>query len=204
MKPACPPRSARRGFTLIELLVVVTIIALLAAGAYAGYSVMIERGKKTDAHSTSLAVLNAIEQYQMDYDYLPQPTSATKGTDCPTDTGADEGLIAVLKGMDITQNSRKKDYLGEIKEAKLVGSSDGQKRLGGVYRETEETIALYDPWGSLYKVVLDLDGDKKVANPNTDPESGGSPELHKSYIIYSLGKDGMEETWKDNVSSWQQ
>jgi prepilin-type N-terminal cleavage/methylation domain-containing protein len=206
MKTTFAPGTARRGFTLIELLVVVTIIAILAAGAYAGYSVMIEKAKVTDARSTGLAVTNAIEQYQMDYDYLPQPISATAGTDCNTDTSAEEGLIAILKGVDVTQNSRKKDYLGDIKEAKTLGSgtSESQKRVNGIYRETEETIALYDPWGSFYKVILDLDGNKKIENPNTDPDSGGSPELHKEYVIYSLGKDESEETWKDNVTSWQQ
>ncbi len=205
MKTTPALRPARRGFTLIELLVVVTIIAILAAGAYAGYSVMIEKGKVTDARSTGLAVTNGIEQYQMDYDYLPQPMSATKGTDCNTDTSAEEGLIAILKGIDVTQNSRKKDYLGDMKEAKLLSTNaEGEIRAGGVYRQDDETISLFDPWGSVYKVILDLDGDKKIQNPNTDPESGGSPELHKEYVIYSLGKDRAEETWKDNVSSWQQ
>lgn len=205
MKLSRSPRPvSRRGFTLIELLVVVTIIALLAAGAYGAYSVMLEKGKKTDAQTTSKAVVNAIEQYEMDYDYLPMPTSATKGTDCDTDTSAEEGIIAVLYGMDVTQNSRKKNYLGEIKEAKILGSRDGGKRLAGVYRETEETIALYDPWGSVYKIKIDLDGDEKVANPNTDEATGGNAELHRTFIMYSWGKDLEEATWKDNVTSWQQ
>src|SRR5262245_11081756 len=123
MKSAQHSRPAlRHGFTLIELLVVVTIIALLAAGAYGAYSVMIEKGKKTEATACCTAVINAINQFEMDYDRYPAPVSATKGTDCETDTSAEEGLIAILKGVDKEQNPTEKDYCGEIKDAKLLGT----------------------------------------------------------------------------------
>src|SRR6187549_502586 len=107
MKPVIPIRPAlRRGFTLIELLVVVTIIALLAAGAYGAYSIMIERGKKAGASAACVSVINAISQFETDYDRFPLPVSATKGTDVETDTSAEEGLITILKGMDKEQNSK--------------------------------------------------------------------------------------------------
>lgn len=205
MKPLFPVSPAlRRAFTLIELLVVVSIIAMLAAGAYGAYSIMIERGKKTGAMAAITAVLNGISQFETDYDRFPQPTSATKGTDCETDTTAAEGLITVLKGVDKEQNPKEVDYLGEIKDAKLTGTQSDSRRVDGIYRETEDTIALYDPWGTEYKVTLDLDGNKKVNNPDQSDPSSAAPELHKSAIVYSAGKDRDPATWKDNVSSWQQ
>jgi hypothetical protein len=42
---------------------------------------MIERAKKTSAMTASTTVINAINQFETDYDRLPQPISATKGTD---------------------------------------------------------------------------------------------------------------------------
>lgn len=205
MKPVLPVRPAqRRGFTLIELLVVVTIIALLAAGAYGAYSIMIERGKKAGASAACVAFINAISQFETDYDRFPLPISATKGTDVDTDSSAEEGLVAILKGMDTEQNSKGTDYLGEIKDAKVVGTQTNSKPMDGLYRDTEETVSLYDPWGSLYKITLDLDGDKKVANPDQSDPSNTAPMLHKSAIIYSPGKDLEAAVWKDNVSSWNQ
>lgn len=203
MKTPPRPRPASvRGFTLIELLVVVTIIAMLAAGAYGAYSIMLEKGKAVDARGAMTTVQNGITSFERDYDRLPNPTSATKGTDCETDTGSEENLIGVLKGLEssVDQNPRRTDYLGEIKEAKIVKD----QKLAGLYRETEETIGLYDPWGSVYKMKLDLDGDGKLENPDTSAASGGSATLHKTVIIYSPGKDKDPMTWKDNVSSWQQ
>jgi prepilin-type N-terminal cleavage/methylation domain-containing protein len=45
-----------RGFTLIELLVVITIIAMLAAGAYAGYGALMPgiRAKQASAQATTI------------------------------------------------------------------------------------------------------------------------------------------------------
>jgi prepilin-type N-terminal cleavage/methylation domain-containing protein len=203
MKPALHSLKARRrGFTLIELLVVVTIIALLAAGAYGAYSVMIEKGKQTGAKTAIQTVINAVSQFEMDYDRKPLPTSATKGTDCVTDTSGAENLITVLKGVDPEQNPKETDYLGEIKDAKLLGTQSESKRVDGIYRETEDQIALYDPWGSVYKITLDLDGDKKVENPDQS-DAEGNLVLHKPVIMFSWGKDLEESTWKDNVASWK-
>jgi len=198
---SCPPRS--RGFTLIELLVVVSIIALLVTGAFGAYGFVMERAKKADAQTACVTVINAIDQYHTDYDYLPRPTSATTGTDCDSDTSAAEGLVLILKGMDITQNSRSTDYLGEIKDAKNQGSTrSGKTRVGGLVRDGE-TVELVDPWGYFYKVRLDLDLDKKVENPDEEAASSGVTELHKTAIIWSPGKDGDEKTWTDNVGSWE-
>jgi len=202
MKPtpfSCPARS--RGFTLIELLVVITIIALLVTGAFGAYGFVMERAKKAAAQATCVTLINAIDQYHTDYDFLPSPTSATKGTDCESDTTAEEGLIAVLKGLDITQNSRSTDYLGDVKDAKTQGNSETSKRTDGLVRDGE-TVALVDPWSYHYKVTLDLDMDKKVINPDSEAASSGNSELHKTAISFSIGKDGDEKTWDDNVKSW--
>jgi hypothetical protein len=110
----------------------------------------------------------------------------------------------VLKGMDKEQNSKGTDYLGEIKDAKILGTQSDSKRVDGVYRETEDTIALYDPWGSVYVVTLDLDGNGKVANPDSSDSSNAGTDLHKTVIIHSKGKDMDDSTWKDNVASWKQ
>jgi prepilin-type N-terminal cleavage/methylation domain-containing protein len=186
-----------RGFTLIELLVVITIVALLVTGAFGAYGFVMDRAKRAEAQSMCMTIYTAIDEYNKDYDYLPEPMSATKDTDCKSDSSAEEGLIWTLLGKDPTTNPKKQNFLGDIKDAKAYQD----KKVGGMQR-TEESAALYDPWGSYYKVTIDLDHNEKIENPNQDEVNGGSTELHKNAIVFSVGKDLKEETWKDNVSSW--
>jgi prepilin-type N-terminal cleavage/methylation domain-containing protein len=199
-QPFC--RTARpRGFTLIELLVVISIIALLVTGAFGAYGFIMEKAKRSEAQSTCMAVSTGIDNFFTEYDMLPQPISATKGTDCDTDTSAEEGLVMILKGLDETQNPRKQDFLGDIKDAKMAGTREGERKVGGLIREGE-TIQLVDPWGYHFKVTLDLDMDKKVVNPDEDAVASGITDLHKTALVWSIGKDGDPKIWKDNVASW--
>ncbi|HEX2749124.1 MAG TPA: prepilin-type N-terminal cleavage/methylation domain-containing protein [Verrucomicrobiales bacterium] len=198
MKLSLNSRPVRAsGFTLIELLVVITIIALLVTGAFGAYGFVMERAKKSEAQGACMTVFNAIDQYNNQYDYLPQPMSATKNTDCKTDTSAEEGLIWILLGKDETQNSRKTNFLGDLKDAK----TNAEKKVSGIVRN-DDSAALYDPWGNYYKVTIDLDLNEKLDNPNEEEVNSGVTELHKKVIVYSVGKDMKEETWKDNVTSW--
>src|SRR5882757_7522435 len=103
-----------RGFTLIELLVVITIVALLVTGAFGAYGFVMDRAKRAEAQAMCMTVYTAIDQYEKDYDRLPEPMSATKDTDCKSDTSAEEGLVWILLGKDETSNARKQNYLGDI------------------------------------------------------------------------------------------
>lgn len=201
MKRSLNSRPVRdhRGFTLIELLVVITIVALLVTGAFGAYGFVMDRAKKADAQAACMTIYNAIEQYNNQYDYLPEPMSATKSTDCKSDTSAEEGLVWTLLGQDPVKNSRKVNFLGDIKEAKSAGP-EGRKANGMV--RNEESAELIDPWGTHYQVTLDLDMNGKIDNPNQEEATSGTTELHKSSIAYSRGKDQKDETWKDNVGSW--
>ena len=86
------------------------IVALIIAGGLGTHGPL-HKGKKTDALVTTKALINAVEQFQMDYDYLPQPTSAVQNQDCDSDTGVSEGFILILKGTYQRANPKAKDYL---------------------------------------------------------------------------------------------
>ncbi len=195
-----PSRSSGRplqGFTLIELLVVIAIIAVLVTSAFLAFGFVMEKAKQTDTRLMARAITGAVEQFENDYDRLPEPSSATKNTDCESDTGAAEGLMAILMGVDKTQNPRGKNFPGDLKDAKRTdkGPRNGLVRDG-------ETLAVVDSWGQPYKVVLDLDNNGIILNPNPEEADKGIKELHKRVIAYSAGKDGDYSTWKDNVTSW--
>ena len=70
--------------------------------------------------------------------------------------------------------------------------------------------ALVDGWGSRYFVVVDVDDDGKLANPEAAVwlEKRGDKDapavLPVSIVVFSAGPDRDPETWTDNIASWRQ
>lgn len=205
MKRHSISHRAGRGFTLIELLVSISIVALLVTGAFSAFGFVMERARKTDARNTCHTIANAVDQFQSEYQRLPEPTSFNKGSDTESSTDAAESLVKILKGEDEVQNPRKQDFLGDIKAA----SYKDNKPVGGLVEEGEE-LSLVDPWGGYYKVLLDHDYSGKVENPNEkETSAGSSTELRKACIVWTEGnpksvKNG-ESIWENAaVSSWSE
>jgi prepilin-type N-terminal cleavage/methylation domain-containing protein len=195
--PLCSP-SRTRGFTLIELLTVVAIIAMLVAGSYGAYGSIMEKMKKTEARTTCVAIATAVEQFESDYSHLPQPTSASGQSDVESDTTGPEGLVGILLGRDVEKNPRSTDYLGDIQAAEEKNG----KYYKGLLNE-EGNYELYDGWGHNYKVWLDLDYDGIIQNPDSSDTGRGRQQLKKKTLVYSIGRDGDQRTWEDNVASWK-
>ncbi len=210
--PSASFRPRVAGFTLIELLTVMAIIAILAAASFAGYGKIVEGVRKKEAQVMAIAVANAVEQFYADYNRLPKPTSATDGADSDTTTEGGEGLVKVLTGKEgeegAVQNSRKVDYAEGIKPAKVVKGKAATAQAGGSDKWRnglvleDENIEIVDSWGNYYKVKLDTDYNKELENPDTNGVADGLIKLAKRVIVWSPGKDGKEETWEDNVKSW--
>lgn len=210
--PSATFRPRVAGFTLIELLTVMAIIAILAAASFAGYGKIVEGVRKKEAQVMAIAVANAVEQFYADYNRLPKPTSATDGADSDTTTEGGEGLVKVLTGKEgeegAVQNSRKVDYAEGIKPAKVVKGKAATAQAGGSDKWRnglvleDENIEIVDSWGNYYKVKLDTDYNKELENPDTNGVADGLTKLAKRVIVWSPGKDGKEETWEDNVKSW--
>lgn len=210
--PSASFRPRVAGFTLIELLTVMAIIAILAAASFAGYGKIVENVRKKEAQIMAVAVANAVEQFYADYNRLPKPSSATDGADSDTTTEGGEGLVKVLTGKEgeegAVQNTRKVDYAEGIKPAKIVKGKSGTAQAGasdkwrnGLVLE-DENIEIVDSWGNYFKVKLDTDYNRELENPDTNGVAEGLTKLTKRVIVWSPGKDGKEETWEDNVKSW--
>lgn len=210
--PSATFRPRVAGFTLIELLTVMAIIAILAAASFAGYGKIVEGVRKKEAQVMAIAVANAVEQFYADYNRLPKPTSATDGADSDTTTEGGEGLVKVLTGKEgeegAVQNTRKVDYAEGIKPAKVVKGKAATAQAGGSDKWRnglvleDENIEIVDGWGNYYKVKLDTDYNKELENPDTNGVADGLTKLAKRVLVWSPGKDGKEETWEDNVKSW--
>lgn len=67
-----------RGFTLIELMITVAIVGILAAVAYPAYTDSILKGRRAQARTALLELMQQQERYMTQFNcYLPFTTSAT-------------------------------------------------------------------------------------------------------------------------------
>jgi hypothetical protein len=135
-------------------------------------------------------IVLGVKAYQTEYSWLPALESPppTKDNTGGYDTSSEQGrgLIEILSGTDDSKNPRQIPFY----------DPPAAKKGGGGYTATG---GLLDIWGSKgYIVILDYDGDGKIA----DPEHPGAT-INATVIVYSAGPDGDYSTWKDNVKSWE-
>ncbi|MBL9132426.1 MAG: type II secretion system protein, partial [Verrucomicrobiaceae bacterium] len=188
-----------RAFTLMELLVVILIISILA-----GFLVpqIIEMMKQKDILKTSELIVKlktGISSFQTEYNRLPADSGPPVDTEVLTDGSTP--LIDVLMGIPPHDPSANWNPKGTIfAEFPLAKNErNGLVTTGRPYK-------LHDVWGNPFHILLDLDGDHQVPNPdasNSDPKiatPGGKPAsatLPTDNAIFSAGKDGVPHTGDD-------
>ncbi|MES2708532.1 MAG: hypothetical protein V4726_18205 [Verrucomicrobiota bacterium] len=151
-------------------------------------------------------IAGAITQFYGDYGKLPVPAGQTAGSlDLTADTSEKSGLIRILLGKEADgpskQNIRNINYLEGMKAARRGQAHDGPKWIGGLITEDGECAAV-DGWGNFFQVRLDTNGDRAVENSNPDEIRDGRLILQNKVLIWCSGKDHREETWSDNIKSW--
>jgi prepilin-type N-terminal cleavage/methylation domain-containing protein len=189
--------SARRAFTLIELLVVIGIIGILAALAVPAATGVMKRAKKVKTSAALKDVQLGIKNYQVEYGRYP----AKAGNSSEEAIQLSEGsvLLAVLLG-------ENKDKLNP-RAIVYIEPPIAKGGIGGL-TGTEGSYGLTDTWGSPFEVIMDVNYDNKIANPdarNSDPTvlEGAPPNLPLGVLVYSLGEDKKINTG-DDVVSWRQ
>ncbi|WFB35060.1 prepilin-type N-terminal cleavage/methylation domain-containing protein [Kiritimatiellota bacterium B12222] len=164
--------SPRSAFTLIEMLVVIAIIAVLAGLLFPAIGASMRKIKRNKAAAEAKNIATAINLYYKTNGYMPVPAG---------DQGAGVSDAEVDSA--------------EVIET-LIASGAGL--------DSEEPIVdgvFLDPWGTQYRIKLDLNNDHKIAFPSS------SEEYNQRVIVYSYGADRKtassveSEAFKDNVAN---
>lgn len=110
-------------------------------------------------------------------------------------------LLMALLGQEKGANPR------HIKFIDLPPALAGKYGLTGM--QSDASTALVDPWGEMYYLLLDVDGDNRIPNPEQRANAAfksntREPEfLNASVILFSSGPDRDPNTWDDNICSWR-
>jgi len=179
------------------------LVWIVAGGlAFFGYTVgtgthILRKSTWTQAALKDLTY--GIKNYRFEYNRYPvPPMTDNPGIDQRFETTGK--LLACLLGKNVDGlNPREIEYI----EPPMA--REGHRGL--IKGRTPADDKLMDIWGHPYVVVLDLNGDNRIANPdvkNTSPLiSKGAPQvLNVGVLAYSLGPDGIEGT-HDDIVSWR-
>ena len=197
--------SRNHGFTLIELLVVIAIIVILAAMGFGAGAAVMNAAKKTVATQDCTNLVQSIQAYYDDYNYLPEAPEAGTAPGAPTTNE----LMDQLVGFDKESNPKEERYYSG-KDAKGKTQNGA---YGGLFY-TQRSVELFDAWKKSgiaatnrhYFVLMDIDLDDEL----TDPFDATKPLFGRMAIAWTSGRDGQYTTGqatatknRDNVYSWR-
>ena len=206
---SCIQRRIRRtAFTLIEMITVIAIILILMGLLFPAIQGVKESQRKTEAKHTGLQLSGAIRQFYVEYGKYPVAASAiTSSTNdvILSDTTAHNNLLPVLLNIPTGWNATGPEQLNTrgvvFMEPKVV--KDATRPSGGLYSINNANYRLHDPWGGIYRMVIDTSYDNQVTPEYTDVGA-----LTTSVAVWCLGKDGKLGSGgtifksTDDVASW--
>ena len=143
---------------------------------------------KAQAGTAVFNVKNAIEASSPDYRRYPVPSEETMEEGYLTD----EMIMNVLVSGPTELNPRQIVFFSGRKAQPMEGDDSG-KFENGLSVENGNT-KLWDPWGNLYRLSIDLNDDGKVKGPE-------GIDTQNSIAVWSPGPDGEDGTPND-VRSW--
>lgn len=181
------PTSAKRilglpsGWWFAVVAVALLAVALIVASTLIPSVGRInKRVQESKAETLIAELVRAIERYHLEYGRYPVDTSTVDLT-----VESNGRFLAALSG-DLSERS-----------------SGGWNPDGSVFfpvtrfeGKTVDKSSQVDYWGNLYRIRIDADGNGRIEDPETQSPREGS------ILIWSAGPDKKEETWDDNLKSW--
>ncbi len=120
--------------------------------------------------------------------------------------GLESGILAFLKDQENFAKTFANEHVSLIDSKMTETLTKGHLGAGKHYWDLGKSssklsdFAPTDPFGGVYWIVLDADGDGRVKNPAV---AENEQWLNSRVLIFSAGPDGDPTTWKDNVRNWK-
>jgi len=205
----------RDGFTLIELIVAMVIIGILLGILFPVIGSSIKKGKKNKAEADVKAIVTAWQQYYADYGHWPVEESRFLRNGAPQWAGEAGQASPTAVGIAMTNvvmdcimfpnaSAYTSDHANDADQIDPIVKEYNFKRLQLMERKEwgtqDNDSTMLDPWGQVYRFMLDVNGDGKV-----EWAPGGGHDVVTVYapcIAWSVGPDEERDT-ADDVRSWQ-
>jgi len=184
-----------KAFTLVEILVVMVIVAILASAVLPVSNAVMRKVRSLQARHNAIELRKAVATYSTEYRRLPVREPGQGGIDLETDS--DSRLMNVLLGSDSEAatgglNTRRRSFFAGRK------ASEGAKPRNGIVYESGGGGVLYDPWGNLYRLIIDTSRDERCTDPSQPGET-----VAQDTLVWSLGPDGKDDRGKgDDIAIW--
>lgn len=188
-------RGSRENRRWIKVVIAILCLAVLLALVFwtADKVIMGPRVSSLKVKAAMVDVQVALGHFRSEYGTFPL-SGPYAGKD--VELRSEGPLLAALIAEDSKVNIRQIQFLDPTPAKKW---QPGLTKDAGQWR-------MVDPWGEMYYLVLDVNMDNRIANPEAKPGnlSATIPEtINSSVILYSSGPDRDPTTWEDNVRSWR-
>lgn len=144
------------------------------------------------AENTAYNLKHAISAYFTEYREYPV---LDPGQDITLDS--DHRLMDILMGTEKVTATKRNPRNIAFFTGRVAKPMRGGGYRSGLSLDEQSSGELWDTWGKHYRIRFDTDGDNRIENP----EAPGTL-LPESIIVWSAGRDGNFDTWKDNVKTW--
>lgn len=192
----------------MELLVVILIIAILAGFLFPQLSEMIKQKNVLKTVDLVTKLKTGVSSFKTEYNRLPaDPAASTGGEDVELLTDGSTAFVDALLAVPAEEGGANWNPKGIVCAEFALAHNDRNGLITAA-----RPYKLHDMWGKPFHVLLDLNGDHQVNNPdaqNSDPklaQPNGAPAgefLPTDAAIFSSGPDGIPHTG-DDIVSWRQ
>ncbi|MBB5039790.1 hypothetical protein [Prosthecobacter dejongeii] len=143
-----------------------------------------------------LDLKESVERFRREYDRFPVLGHSQT---LDLELRSDGVFVAALLGRSKSLNPKGLPF---YKPSLAKNSMNGLQDLSGGTSDDPADLSVLDAFGERYYVLLDLDRDGRLV----DPQSRGTDNpiyLETTIAIYSSGADNDPKTWEDNITSWE-
>ncbi|MFC7336450.1 hypothetical protein ACFQY0_04610 [Haloferula chungangensis] len=172
------------------VLVAGILLLLVAVWYFSDSTRAVDRAKRIEGLVLVNSLVKAVENFQMEYDRLPD----IGAVQIPSDGPAGEMFLGILTGAEESQRD-----LQNLRSIVFLQGKEAKDRKGGlVYGPDDRVKAIYDPFGNPYMVILNAKKEDSLVFQYGDQNV---MLRGKGVAAYSPGKDGKLNT-PDDIRSW--